>query len=100
MDTTQDGLNTQHELLHREWLGDIVIGTNLEAFEDIVLEGTGGKEDDRNLGVGLTNLLGQGESVFLGHHHVENGDVELALGKLSVADLTILAENCLITFGL
>ena len=60
----------------------------------------GGKEDDWNLGIGLTNLLGQGESVFLGHHHVENGDVELALGKLSVADLTILAENCLITFGL
>ena len=44
--TTQDGLNAEHKLLHRERLGDIVVGTNLEPFEYIVLQGLGREEDD------------------------------------------------------
>ena len=35
---TQDSLNTEYELLHREGLGDVVVGTNLEALEDVLLE--------------------------------------------------------------
>ena len=45
----EDGFNTEHEFFHREWFGDIVVGTDLETVEDVFLEGLGGKEDDRNL---------------------------------------------------
>ena len=88
----QDGLNTEHELLHGEGFGDIVVGTNLEAFEDILLKRLGGQEDDGHVGIGRADLLCEGEAVFLGHHHVEHTDVELGLQEGLEACIAIGAE--------
>ena len=41
---TQDSLNTEHKLLHRERLSDIVVGTNLESLENILLQSLGCEE--------------------------------------------------------
>ncbi len=89
---TQDSLDAHHELLHGEGLGDIVVGTQLEAFEDILLQRLGRQEDDRHLGVALTNLLSQRETVLLRHHHVEDADVVLLLEELTVANLAVRAQ--------
>ena len=89
---TQDSLDAHHELLHGEGLGDIVVGTKLEAFEDILLQRLGRQEDDRHLGVALTNLLSQRETVLLRHHHVEDADVVLLLEELTVANLAVRAQ--------
>ena len=98
--TAQDSFNTEHELLHREWLGDIVVGTNLEAFEDVFLQLLGGQEDDWYVGVSLTNLGCEGEAIFLWHHHIEHTDVILGLEELSIAYLSVWAECCCIAFSL
>ena len=39
--TTQDGFNTEHQLFHAEGFGDVVVGTNLETFQDILLQRLG-----------------------------------------------------------
>ena len=98
--TAQDGFYAEHELLHREGLGDVVIGTDLEAFEDVLLEGLGGEEDDGDVGVGLADFLCQGEAVFLGHHHVEHADVELGLEECLVAGFSVGAELSHVAFGI
>ncbi len=77
--TAQDGLDAEYQFLHREGLGDVVVGTQFEAFENVLLQRLGSEEDDGYLGIGRADLLCQCESVFLGHHHVEHADVELGL---------------------
>ena len=98
--TAHDGLDTQHEFFHGERLGDIIVGTNLKAFEDIVLQGFGGQEDDGHLRTSGTDLLSQGEAVLLRHHHIEHADIELGLEEGLEACLAVGTEFCHITFGL
>ena len=97
---TQDGLNTEYKLLHRERLGDVVVGTNLESFEDVLFQSLGCEEYDRYLGVGLTYFLGECESVFLGHHHVENTYIKLCLHEGAVAGFAVWAQFGCIALGL
>ena len=97
--TTEDGLNTEHELLHREGLGDVVVGTELEALENVFLQRLGGQEDDGNLGIGLTNFLSQRETILLGHHYIEHADVELGLQEGLETGLTISTQLCLIALS-
>ena len=97
---TQDGLNTEYKLFHRERLGDVVVGTNLEAFENVLLQSLGCEEYDRYLGVGLTYFLGECESVFLGHHHVENTYIKLCLHEGAVAGFAVWAQFGCIALGL
>ena len=38
LDATENGFDTEHEFLHREGFGDIVVGTDFEAFENVFLD--------------------------------------------------------------
>ena len=100
LDAAQDSLDTEYELFHRERLGDIVVGADLEAFEDIVLERFCGEEDDRYFGVDGTDFLSEGKTVFLGHHHVENADVVLSFEESLVSGFTVDKEVGVAAFGL
>lgn len=97
---TQDGLNAEGQFLHGERLSQIVVGAKLEAFKDILLQGLGGKEHDGHFCVAHAHLFGQRETIFLGHHHVENTEVKLAVHKLAVAFFTVGAEGGIVAFGL
>ena len=44
LDATQDGLDAEGEFLHGEGLGQVIVGTNFEAFEDVLLQDLGGEE--------------------------------------------------------
>ena len=97
---TQDGFNTEHEFLHREGLGDVVVGTELESLYDILFLGLCREEDDGHLGIGLADFGGQGEAVLLWHHHIKHADVVLGLHEGLVACLTIGTELGGVAFGL
>ena len=92
LDAAQDGFDTEHQLLHGEWLSDVVVGTDLEAFEDIVLERLGSEEYDGDFGVDRADFLGESESVLLGHHHVEDAQVVLAFKESLVAGFAVGVE--------
>ena len=96
----QDGLDAEHEFFHREGLGDIVVGADFEAFEDVFLERFCGKEDDGHLGIDGAYLLSQGKAVFLRHHHVKDADVILAFEEGFVSVLAIGIEVGVEPFGL
>ena len=49
--TAEYGLYAEHELLHGEGFGDVVVGTNLESLENVLLEGLGREEDDGYVGI-------------------------------------------------
>ena len=97
---TQNSLNAEHELFHREGLGDVVVGTDFEAFDDVVLLRLCRQEDDGHFGVGLADFLGQRKTVFLRHHHVEHADVELTLQEGLEACLAVGTELGHVAFGL
>ena len=82
------------------YLNRFFYGTELEAFEDVVLQSLGGKEDDGHVGTGGTDLLSQCEAVLLRHHHVEHADVELGLEEGLEACLAVGTEFCHIAFSL
>ena len=98
--TAQDSFDTEQQLLHRERLGDIVVTTNLESFEDIFLQTLCSKEDDRDVGIECTNLLSHGETIFLGHHHVEDTEVITTLQIGFISSISISVKIAEIAFGL
>ena len=89
LDAAQNGLDAHDQLLHAEGLGDVVVGTDFETFEDILLEGFGCEEDDGHIAVDGTDFLSQLVAVFLGHHHVKQADVILAFKESLVTGLAI-----------
>ncbi len=98
VDTAQDSLDAQGKLFHAEGLGNVVVGTQTEAFLNVFLHGLGCQEDDRDFGVEFADFLGQRETVFLRHHHVEYADVVFAFHKGPVAGFAIGTEVCLVAF--
>ncbi len=66
LDAAQDGLDAHGELFHGEGLGDVVVGAEFEAFEDVFLERLGGEEDDGHIGVECADFLASVKPSFLG----------------------------------
>lgn len=65
-DTAQYGFDAEHQFFHGEWFGDVVVGTDFEAFEYVVFERLGGEEYDGDFGVDRTDFLCESESVLFG----------------------------------
>src|SRR4051794_870751 len=77
----QRGLHARAELPHRERLGDVVVGAELEPEDLVDLLALGAEHDDRDalpLGAQPPADL---EAVHLGQHHVEHDEVEGLLGE-------------------
>ena len=98
--SSEDSLDTHHELFHRERFSDIVVGTNLETFEDIFLQCLCGEEDDWQLSILLANILCERETILLRHHHVEHADIKLCLLEFSVTSFAIRTKHSLIALSL
>ena len=76
----QHGLHAAAELAHREGLGDVVVGAQLQAEHLVDLLGLGGEHDDRH-GAARADLAADVEAVELGQHHVEHDEVEAVLAQ-------------------
>ena len=76
----QRRLDAAAELAHRERLGDVVVGAELEAEHLVDLLGLGRQHDDRHRARGAQPPAHL-EAVEVGHHHVEHDEVEVALGE-------------------
>lgn len=61
---TENGVDAEGEFFHREGLGEVVVGTDAEAFENVFFQGFGREEDDGHFGVGQTDFLCQGEAIL------------------------------------
>jgi hypothetical protein len=71
-----------HHLARIERLGEVVVGAQAGAAQDVGLRGLGGEHHDRHLPavLGLPQLREHLEAVLHGHHHVEH-DAMRALGE-------------------
>ena len=98
--TAHDSINAHHELFHREWLGDVIVGTNLETLENVFFKRFGSEEDYGDFAVDGADFLCELETVFLGHHDVEHANVVLALEEGLVAALAIGIEVGIVALGL
>ena len=77
----QHGLDAAAELAHRERLGDVVVGAELEAEHLVDLLGLRGEHDDRH-GAARADLRGRPRSRrTCGQHHVEHHQVEGVLAQ-------------------
>src|SRR5712691_9051710 len=79
----QHRLYDGEELVRGERLVDVHHGSGLEAFGQRLAAPLRGEEDDGNVlqaGV-LLDLAADGEAVHLGHHHVEEDEIERVCGE-------------------
>src|ERR1700682_6294003 len=72
------GPDPRQQLTEVEWLGQVIVGTDLEAL-DSVSELAPGRQDD-HAGVLVTaDRFRDGQAIELGHHHVQHDDMRLEL---------------------
>ena len=88
----QNGFDAEHQFLHAERLGDIVVGSDFKAFEDVFFKRFCSKENDGYIADNGAYFLSQLESVFFRHHHVEHAQVVFALEECFVAAFTVGKE--------
>lgn len=71
--TAQDSADPQEHLTNGERLGDVVVGTEVETRNLVILSDFGRKKDDGNILRGriLLELTGHSEPAHATHHHVE-----------------------------
>ncbi len=67
--------DTRGQLLHRERLDEVVVGTDLERVHAVVLRASGGHDDDRCADPFVSSLLDHAPAVDAGEHEVEDADV-------------------------
>ena len=71
----QQRLHAGDELADAERLGDVVVGAELEAADDLLLLALGGEHDDRQLELPLADLPADFVAVELRQHDVEQQQV-------------------------
>jgi hypothetical protein len=74
----QGRLDAAAELAHREGLGDVVVGADLQPADLVGLASLRGQHDDRHLAAGA-ELAADFDAVQLGQHQVEDDQVEAPL---------------------
>src|SRR5262245_36070333 len=74
----QGGLDAAAELAHREGLGYVVVGADLEAGDLVGLAALGGQHDDRHLAA-RAHLAADFDAVHLRQHQVEDDEIEAGL---------------------
>ena len=98
--TAQDSLYARYKNLHTEGFCNIVVGTNLETLQYILVKCFCSEEYDRYLGICRTYLLCQGETILHRHHNIEHANIEFSLQEGFVTNVAIGAELGIIAFGL
>ena len=75
MASAEDGLDACEELADAEGLGDVVVGSELEAEDFVDLLALGGEHDDGDVHPLGSDSLADLEAVELGEHEVEDDEV-------------------------
>src|SRR6185312_7960530 len=70
----QDGADTGEEFFGGEWLGEVIVGAGVKAFNAVGGRGARGQHDDRKRAA-LADLAESLEAIEHGHHDVENEKV-------------------------
>ena len=81
----QHGLDPRHQLARLEGLGQVVVGSELEADDAVHHVAARGEHDDRHA-ARLADLPADGEAVHARQHHVEDDDV----GRLGLEEAQAL----------
>ena len=68
--TAHQCLDAYDEFLHAEWFLQVVVGTQFEAFDNVVYGRAGSEENDRRTAVALPDAAYHFETVHAGHHDV------------------------------
>jgi hypothetical protein len=68
-------VDARHQLARIEWLGNVIVGAELEPDDAIHVVALGGEHDDRDLVSAGTKPPADGEPVFSGEHEVEDHEV-------------------------
>ena len=98
--TAKNCLYTEHKFFHRERLSDVIISTQLETFQDILFQCLCSQEDNWNLCISLTNILCQGKTILLWHHHVKDCYIKFGLRELLITSFTIRAKYSIVILSL
>ncbi len=64
----QHGMDARHEFARIERLGEVVVGTHLEADDAIDVFALGGEHDDGHLLAGTAQAPADGKSILAGQH--------------------------------
>src|SRR5665213_3870907 len=70
-EATQLAADSRRQLLETEWLDDIVIGSGIEASDDIRLAASAGQHDDRHLVALPTQFRAIVTSITIGQAHIQ-----------------------------
>jgi len=70
----QYALDPRDELAWRERLGEVIVRTETEAFDLVLLESAGREHDDRQVGL-FTDLLEYGEPIPFGEREIQHDEV-------------------------
>ena len=76
LDTAVKRVDPGHEFGRRERFGDVVVGAHEEAGDLVHLFGFRRQDDDADRSAALAQFLADFDAVHLGHHDVEQTDVE------------------------
>jgi len=92
--------NTRGELLHREGLDEVVVGTDLERVHAVVLRASGGHDDDRCTDPFVSSLFDHAPAVDAGEHEIEDAHVWPLVAQpsepgLAVRDADGVEPGCL-----
>ena len=69
-------VDAEQELIDLEWLGDVVVGTELDSADRGVDGAEAGHDDDEGRGLDLADLAQQIQAVEIRHLHVRDHDVD------------------------
>ena len=95
----QHALDAGHQLTRVEGLGDVVVGTHLEAHDPIHDRGGGSQHDDRDLRVALAQVPRKTQAVLAGHVDVDQRQVDGMLGGHRPRGAGALGAECRVAVG-
>ena len=90
---SQEYFHPHQQFLDTKGFSNIVVGAALEPFDLVFLHGTGGKEQDGHHIALLADLFGNGKTVFVGHHDIQQTDAKFILVELVDGGLPIGAQD-------
>src|SRR6266516_223433 len=96
---SQHGPYPRQQFVHTKGLGEIIIGTQIETTDLILILSTSGDNDDRDSGE-LTDALADGKAIHPGHHHVKQHQVRPMRFYLFKGLLTITGWQDLVALKL
>jgi hypothetical protein len=91
-DAALEGADTGEEDGEGEWLGYIVVGSGVEAFDDVGDRVAGGEHQNRDVLLHVAEAAGDLNAIDAGEHDVEKDEVELGVVRQGERGKTVMRE--------